>query len=573
MLLVALLIYLARLGWMDQVRYSLYDDAFISFRYASNLASGEGLVFNPGQRVQGYTNFLWTVMLAAAMRAGADPVIVARGLGTVCGALYLLITVLLTSRLTPIRGAWLAVPALLLASTASLPRYAISGMETLFFSVCIAAAIWIDQAVSKSWGGWLAAFVLGLAALTRPEGVLFFVLLTAIWVIESSWRGEDRAVVLRGALHRLVVFGAVFLPYFILSYAYYGYPLPNTFYAKAGGITTAAIGRGLRYLRDQLLILNLPLVLWGAMVLPLIRRTRVAALLTALLAYLCYLVLIGGDDWAVFGPRFLLVVFPWLAALGLAGLVELTAARRWLMLTLSGAAIVLIGVLSFFEANAYQGVMNTMNRGWWAAAEWLAARADPDEMIAVDAAGIIPYYTDLPSLDMLGLNDLHIAHLEVPRLGSGLAGHEKFDPQYVLRQQPAYIATWLDSSGKPVSAGLAQVSGPLMEEYELAVVFLMGPPKSGQPPWLSMGSRVYDEDLHQRGYIYGIFRRKAAAGDGSLRAPASRSGDFLIRSGPSQAGNGAGYNRTALQGSATTDQSNCHASHKSDKQIRSLLFF
>src|SRR5690606_9328035 len=49
------------------------DDAFISFRYARNLAEGEGLVFNQGARVEGYTNFLWTVLLAGFIALGLDP--------------------------------------------------------------------------------------------------------------------------------------------------------------------------------------------------------------------------------------------------------------------------------------------------------------------------------------------------------------------------------------------------------------------------------------------------------------------------------------------------------------------
>src|SRR5574341_680160 len=39
------------------------DDAYISFRYAQNAIRGYGLVFNPGERVEGFTNFLWTAMM------------------------------------------------------------------------------------------------------------------------------------------------------------------------------------------------------------------------------------------------------------------------------------------------------------------------------------------------------------------------------------------------------------------------------------------------------------------------------------------------------------------------------
>src|SRR4249920_1270831 len=59
------------------------DDAFISFRYAKNLVEGRGLVYNTGERVEGYTNFLWTVIIAAGMGLGIDPVTLAIGLGII----------------------------------------------------------------------------------------------------------------------------------------------------------------------------------------------------------------------------------------------------------------------------------------------------------------------------------------------------------------------------------------------------------------------------------------------------------------------------------------------------------
>jgi hypothetical protein len=66
-------------GWMD-------DDAYISFRYARNWTDGLGLVFNPGERVEGYTNFLWTVLLGSLHRMGADLPATARRLGTLAAA-------------------------------------------------------------------------------------------------------------------------------------------------------------------------------------------------------------------------------------------------------------------------------------------------------------------------------------------------------------------------------------------------------------------------------------------------------------------------------------------------------
>ena len=66
--LVAGLVFLALLNRFIQ------DDAFISFQYARNLVEGHGLTFNPGERVEGYTNFLWTLLISAGIGLGVDPI-------------------------------------------------------------------------------------------------------------------------------------------------------------------------------------------------------------------------------------------------------------------------------------------------------------------------------------------------------------------------------------------------------------------------------------------------------------------------------------------------------------------
>ena len=78
-------------------RTYLLDDAYISLRYAHNLAEGNGPVWNVGERVEGYTNLLWTLLLAALMSAGLDPARSAELPGLLCyAALALLENVPLT---------------------------------------------------------------------------------------------------------------------------------------------------------------------------------------------------------------------------------------------------------------------------------------------------------------------------------------------------------------------------------------------------------------------------------------------------------------------------------------------
>lgn len=509
-LLLAVGIYLLRVWSFDAGRLTLYDDAFISLRYAQNLANGDGLVFNPGERVEGYTNFLWTVILAGAIYLGADPILAAKVLGTASGALLLVVTALLARRLVPHGGAWAGVPALILALTASLPRYALSGMETLLFTLWLVMATWLEIGGPPRHGPRLPALVFGLAALTRPEGLMFSTVWIAGTAIGRLLRPRPLRVVLPRLLQSAAIFCAIVLPYYLLRYLYYDSLLPNSFYAKVGGLTSAALQRGLTYLKLELLLLNLPLLAWALLGLRAFRQRAIRAMMVSSLIYLGYLVLIGGDDWAVFGPRFLLVIFPWMAVLGLAGLARLSSGRLP-GIVLAALVIALTAGLSIFEARGYRGVMETMNRGWWTAAGWLEQEAGADQLLAIDAAGIIPYHSRLPVLDMLGLNNLHIARISVEQMGGGLAGHEKFDPLYVLEQQPDYIASWLDPQGQPISAGLALVSGQLQDQYDLAAVFLMGVPSASQPAWLDMRGLSYTAELNAGGYLYGIFRQRASA--------------------------------------------------------------
>jgi hypothetical protein len=70
---------------------------------------------------------------------------------------------------------------------------------------------------------------------------------------------------------------------------------------------------------------------------------------------------------------------------------------------------------------------------------WLRDNTTPGTLIGTGIAGALPFYAERPVLDMLGLNDLHIAHMEAPTIGQGVAGSEKTDNDYILRRRPDYI--------------------------------------------------------------------------------------------------------------------------------------
>ena len=90
--------------------------------------------------------------------------------------------------------------------------------------------------------------------------------------------------------------------------------------------------------------------------------------------------------------------------------------------------------------------------GWRCAltGRWLHSIARPGETLAVFSAGATPYYSKLYTIDMLGLTDLHIAHLP-GRLGHAIAGHEKYDSDYIIARKPTYIVFGPRAVGTPLS--------------------------------------------------------------------------------------------------------------------------
>jgi len=73
------------------------------------------------------------------------------------------------------------------------------------------------------------------------------------------------------------------------------------------------------------------------------------------------------------------------------------------------------------------------------AGDWLRENIDPTWVISTNTAGSIPYYSRLRAIDSLGLNDAHIAHRKMEKMGKGIAGHEKGDGEYVLSREPELI--------------------------------------------------------------------------------------------------------------------------------------
>ncbi len=448
------------------------DDGFIAFQYVKNFIQGEGIVYNPGERVEGYNNFLWIVLLAGA--AKLLPFVSLLHLSQALGILFGALTILLVCRFSRMvrgeSGPFTLLAGAFLAAHSGFSAWATGGLETTFYAFLVFAASYAYISYLKTRRNQVLVPVLfALAVLTRPDALLLFGLTLVHALIWHKKNGEK--IFNRTILQWVGIFSLIFIPYYLWRFSYYGYPLPNTFYAKVGGSSTAKYFRGIKYLREYLRLYGFfvfipPLLL-------LLRRPRTVwidyfALLVG--GYLVYLVYVGGDGLAFF--RFVAYIAPLLYVLvqeGLADLYRRAEQMRFFPQGVKTAVVVVVFVSIGFTMRETVVPMLFKSRASWyephsqlsfpggsshsylwfdnyfvdrqaIAANWIQANSPPGSVVASTPAGSIAYHlTDHKVIDMLGLNDEHIAHVEVTKMGRGRAGHEKGDGNYVLSRAPDYI--------------------------------------------------------------------------------------------------------------------------------------
>jgi hypothetical protein len=434
------------------------DDAYISFRYARNLALSGQLVFNLGERVEGYTNFLWTVVLALGIKLGLGPVALSRFLGVALGIGTLAVVVRMSLRLAGERPSrWHLVAPLLLASMGAYACWCSGGLETQLFTFWVTLGFDLVLAEVTMGKGCVSAAAFALAAMTRPEGAMFFAL-AALFRLLTNLRRERRLLPRKFEMAWLGLFLGLFVPYFAWRWRYYGWPFPNTFYVKSSG-ARGTWKLGAYYLRrfceDYGVHFLILLAVFGRAARDDDRR-RDLRLLAALvwLAFAAYVVKVGGDFMGLY--RFVLPVVP-LGAVVLAESARRIYARfrpflgAWvpgIALTAVGVGFIVGSVHTSRQALTFVGADNGIDMPAYLKSyaeeripvgQWLGAHKQPDDLMTVGGAGVIPYYSEIPAYDIFGLVDATIAH--DPRMTvSNRPGHQKWgSDEHMLSRKPTLI--------------------------------------------------------------------------------------------------------------------------------------
>jgi hypothetical protein len=502
-------VFIARASFVahGQVTYSLFDDAMISMTYARNLASGYGLVWVAGESpVEGYTNFLWTIVMSLPHLAGLPDRLASLPVMALGGVLLSATSLLAMQIARRLSRSSFTAPLAVAATALSYPLlfWTLRGLEVGLIACLVAAACLLalrlaERPSARDLG--LLCAVLVCAALTRTDAVVFAVVVLAFLAV-SSRRARRDAVM--GALATVSALAA----HTAFRLFYYGAALPNTYYLKVSGHPLSQRAeRGAEVLWDLV-----SSTLWApvglALALLVVKRSslgRPAQLLMGVVAAaMAYSVYVGGDVWeyADFANRFVAVALPALFVLALLGIEALLAARgpdvRLGLGALAGSVVAFltsrlgrphegfVAIEPYFVLAALglllvggqcvqrrsadartglavlAGLLLIVSANGRSVAEWalhgglhvrddeimvrkaLAIRAasPPEARVAVVWAGAIPYFSRRPAIDLFGKSDPVIAHLAPGPVF--LPGHDKWDFEYSIgRLRPDLVdLTW-----------------------------------------------------------------------------------------------------------------------------------
>ncbi|MBI2390280.1 MAG: hypothetical protein HYV09_11885 [Deltaproteobacteria bacterium] len=483
------------------------DDAYISFRYAHNLVKGKGLVFNPGDRLEGYTNFLWTLLMVPFEALGWDLFQVCEFLGT--GFSIAVIATMLT-----VAARWdharkdlsFAWGATWLATSSSWVLWAKSGLEqslAALLPLVSAALLWkIAEDWSQSEGradpnerdaiarrALLSGVVMGLGCMTRPEIHLIAVIVGTPLLVDAVRR---RAI----PRHALAWAGGVLLltvPFHLFRYGYYHSWLPNTFYVKTG--KGSMIWRaGLDQLRDMFAFNNLGWVL-PFVPFAFVTRKRLVPKLVALaisVAFMGYLVKVGVDEMQWF--RLYLPALPFLlllAGLGMRNLLDAAVSllakkddksAMWIAAALGWSVVLYAGSRNFQfthrELHGFDGHGDLSGMYHPDLGKFITRHERPGGLVAFQDMGSTPYHApDINFLDFIGLTEgtvararhAHGLHAFVSTEGAAKRQYDaemrdyfwKRNPEWAIltvytpRELEGVIAARFDADPTPAAIGTA----------------------------------------------------------------------------------------------------------------------
>lgn len=455
----------------NEVKF-IQDDSYISFRFVKNFVEGKGLVFNPGERVEGYTNLLWVLILSLfyGMKMNIESISQYLSIGF---SILVLFQTYKISSLVELKeenkkgkssgSSYLFnfIPVVLMVLTGAFNFWAISGMETgMFIAFVLAGIFYYIKNRNSEAPNYLFSVYIFLASLTRPEGIYFFGLIILHKLIISIKNNKAGFIKDIFSKSNLITYAIYLIPTALLMLfrlSYYGYPFPNTAYAKTG-FSEAYLAAGWTYFKN----FSQAYMLYGivfALPLFLFKKKEnffeISLMYLLIIFYSIYIIVVGGDVLKQF--RFFLPILPLIYILFGKFLedIALKMKSKGSGSINAGLAFVLgvsivIGILNYSnqkeaiekDVQTENGLVEKMKLAgaWFKNKQTQLGRP---LVLAATTIGAVSYFSDVIVIDNLGLTDETIAHkpLPVPEVSAlNLNWKErKYNAEYVLSRKPDYF--------------------------------------------------------------------------------------------------------------------------------------
>lgn len=239
--------------WYTLYTKHIWEDFFITFRHSQNLCEGNGLVYNPGERVHGFTSPLGVLLPALCYVAtGSQSYLPALwafrllSIAAFCAGGVLVLKSLRNAGLT--HPLILAAFTLLYAFESKGVAFSVNGMETGFMLLFMGWGVYLLQCNDPA--GWLARGLCWAGLMwTRPDG---FVPIAALGLANLAFFPEARKQTFVSLLKSGVLAACVYLPWVVWAWSYYGSPVPNTALAKSAHLAgQTEVGAVLRMLYEN----------------------------------------------------------------------------------------------------------------------------------------------------------------------------------------------------------------------------------------------------------------------------------------------------------------------------------
>lgn len=498
------------------------DDPWIAYRYAGNLAAGNGLVFNVGERLESYTSLFIILILSVFIKSGIEPDLPCRLIGLLSHGATASLMIFFAAKFFKTRNPFLLMSgAFLYAVNPSAALWSVGGLETNLHSLILLAVfiLFISEEARPRLSrrihirySFLLMFILSLIRIEAPVifvALIFYIIFKAALQRRFPEKSEVAGVML---------FIIPYAIYTLWRIIYFGELLPNTFYAKVTGEKAEQFKTGIKYtlgfikynggmLYFLLIIAAADLLfrLKNIIFVNFIHSAKQAReknektdfivkfRLTCyfiIFWYLFFIIYSGGDWMPLY--RFFVHILPIIllslqeALIFVSDAIKQRITDKEMRKVLYGlialaflAEVSFLAILNYRETRQIveRTILGTYHQQYFYVSDYIKKIAHQGDLLAGEEAGIIPYETKLPFIDMIGLLDKHISHK------SGKL-HYKTDSEYVLSLKPRFILIHADIKSSPDNfigtypTGQDMFANPeFLSSYKLIKTFIRGDDK------------------------------------------------------------------------------------------------